>query len=548
MRFTSAAGSVLGREAVRELDARTIAGGTASLVLMERAGEALAAFVADAAASGVQLPAAGAAARLLVVAGRGNNGGDGFVVARLLAASGWHCAVALAGAQPAPGADAAFQFAEWRRAGGTVVGPGELVGILSGGAGGFDLGLDAIFGTGLARNVEGPDADLIHCMNHSGLPMIAADIPSGLCSDTGRPLGVAVRARATLAIGVAKPGLFLAEGPDFSGRIQVADIGLLDPATTDRCGVVLSHATMASSWPRLARLAHKGSRGHVLIVAGSRGKTGAAVLAARAALRAGAGLVTVASVAEVQAAVAAALPEAMTAEVAADCDGRIDRAGVAALVSAASTADAIVVGPGLGTGAGAQAAVEALIAAATPLILDADALNVVAGWSHDRRAGVFAARISAGAPPPVLTPHPGEMGRLCGQSTAEIQQKRDEIARKLAKQLGAVVVLKGAATIVSHAGRTAYNLSGNPGMASAGMGDVLSGICGALAARKTGAEAAAPGAASGGESLDPFDRACLAVFVHGAAGDHLAAQAGPGFLAGELADRVPAELARLLPR
>lgn len=540
MNLAAASASVLGREAMRELDARTIASGTPSLDLMERAGAALADALVDESFHGVALPER---PRLLVLAGRGNNGGDGLVAARLLASRRWRCTVALvhqgSAAEPAAGGDAAANLAEWRRIGGAVIDAETARRALAGGAADYDLGLDTIFGTGLVRAVEGTDSEFIETLNQSGLPIVAADIPSGLCSDTGARLGAAVRCRATLTIGAAKPGLFLGEGPDFAGRIRVADIGLLEPAAAGlaRLGVVLDARTTAGSWPRLRPLSHKGSRGHVLVVAGSAGKTGAAVLAARGALRAGAGLVTVAGVREVQAAVAAALPEAMTKHLAGDESGGLATASLPELREMVEVVDAIVAGPGLGTGQGAGVVVAELLAARRPLVLDADALNVVAAWDGDKSRRLFEARRAAGAPAPILTPHPGEMGRLVEETSTHVQQSRMLYADHVANELASVVVLKGAATIVA-CGRggghpaPAFNLSGNPGMAAAGMGDVLSGICGALAARLS----------------DPFEAAALAVYVHGAAGDRLAARTGAGFLAGELADEVPALLASRHPR
>lgn len=540
MNFQSASASVVVREAMRELDARTIAAGTPSLALMESAGQALADALADSGLHGVALSDG---PRLLVLAGRGSNGGDGFVVARLLEARGWFCTVALVGGEPSPGGDAATNLAEWRRSGGLVIGAEAASRLLRDRADEFDLALDAIFGTGLARPVEGDDAEFIHHMNQSGLPIIAADVPSGLCSDTGVPLGAAVRCRATVTLGAAKPGLFLDEGPVYCGRVRVADIELLEPAeaAVARVGVVLDGVTTAGSWPRLSPLSHKGSRGHVLIVAGSRGKTGAAVLAARGALRAGAGLVTVACVPEVQMAVSAALPEAMTRLLAQDPEGCISLAAIEGLASVAKTADSIVVGPGLGTGPGADAAVALLLEQPQPLVIDADGLNALSLWDDQRIQSLFAARTASGAPAPILTPHPGEMGRLVDATSAHVQLSRMVFSDNFAKELGAVVVLKGAATIVAdgrggspdvHGAWLAFNLSGNAGMACAGMGDVLSGVCAAIAVRV----------------IDPFEAAGLAVYVHGAAGDLLAARSGPGFLAGELADEIPAVLASRHPR
>ena len=533
MKTGTASAAVLGREAMRDLDARTIAAGTPSIELMERAGLATADFLSDPSATGIVLPAdERTPRRLLVLAGSGNNGGDGFVVARLLASRRWRCTVALIGREPRAGGDAATNLAEWRRIGGRVVDREEALALLAEGGAGFDLGLDAIFGTGLDREVRGPDAEFIHRLNQSGLPVVSVDIPSGLCCDTGNPLGVAVRARATLTIGAAKPGLFLGEGPEHAGRVRIADIGLLPPEEMDRFDFVLDGATTSGCLPRLSPMAHKGSRGHVVIVAGSRGKSGAAVLAARGALRAGAGLVTVAAVAEVQAAVAAALPEAMTQVLAATPEGELSAAGLEGLRLALAVADAVVIGPGLGTGEGADAALREAIVCPAPLVIDADGLNVLAAWPEDSRRSLFQARAASGAAAPILTPHPGEMSRLVGLPTLEVQQSRAELASRLSKSLDSVVVLKGAGTVVSWAGRSAFNTSGNAGMATGGMGDVLAGLCGALVARLG----------------DPFEAAALAVHVHGLAGDRLAESMGPGFLAGELADLLPAVLATRQPR
>jgi ADP-dependent NAD(P)H-hydrate dehydratase / NAD(P)H-hydrate epimerase len=538
---TSAAASVVSRETMRELDTRTIAAGTPSLELMERAGRALAEALQDETFHGVKLRKR---PRLLVLAGLGNNGGDGFVVARLLAEQRWRCTVAILGDEPRPDSDAAANLEEWRRLDGRIVGEAEAAVLLADGADDFDIVLDAIFGTGLERPVEGSAAKLIGQLNQTGLPVVAADISSGLSADAGTPLGIAVRCRATLTIGAAKPGLFLAEGPEYSGRVRVCDIGLLDPpaAGLQRTAIVLDASSTASSWPRLARLAHKGSRGHVLVVAGSRGKAGAAILAARGALRAGAGLVTVATVRDVQTALAVALPEAMSIHLPSEKRGVVSTGAVSQLEAVAAVCDAVVIGPGLGTGPGPDAVVTAMIASGKPLVIDADGLNVVAAWDEAKRRSVFADRASSGAPAPILTPHPGEMGRLVKLAGPRIQLSRMVFAVNLAKELGAVVVLKGAATVVANGrsageagarlGGVAFNTSGNPGMACAGMGDVLAGICGALAIRLT----------------DPFEAACLAVWCHGAAGDELERRQPAGFLASELADAMPAMLATRQPR
>ena len=528
MNFSAAASSVLGRQAMRDLDARTISPrpgwpGTPSLELMERAGLAIADVLADSGVHGVELPEC---PRLLVLAGRGNNGGDGFVVARLLAARGWRCRVALVDGEPTPGADAAVNLERWTAGGGEVLALATSLAELEEGAVRYDLGLDAIFGTGLTRALESPHLGLVENINKMGLPLVSADIPSGLSCDTGYPLGAAIRARATVAIGAAKPGLFLADGPDYAGRVRVAGIGLLPPTPSERAGDVLDANTLAGCWPRLSPLAHKGTRGHVLILAGSRGKTGAAVLAARGALRAGAGLVTVAGVAEVQAAVAHALPEAMTLLLPSAPDGTLAATAADVLSVAMRAADVLVAGPGLGDGEGTDKAVSMALDFPGPLVLDADALNIVATWKPPQRAAVFRRRAQHGAPPAVFTPHPGEMSRLADMPTRRVQESREVVAGNLAKDLSVVVLLKGAATIVTDGRTTAFNLSGNAGMACAGMGDVLAGVCGALLVRLK----------------DSREAACLAAYVHGAAGDHLARTVGVGFLASEVADAIPLAL------
>ncbi|HYB97678.1 MAG TPA: NAD(P)H-hydrate dehydratase [Candidatus Limnocylindrales bacterium] len=533
---TSAASFVLSRADVRALDEKTIASGTAGLDLMERAGEAIVQLLTDP----LRLASAGLAAaadrrRLLVLAGSGSNGGDGFVVARELTARGWQCTVAMIGREPRAGTDACTNLTRWRQLGGHVIDPSGADDAIDAAARDGMLVLDAIFGTGLDKDVTGPTADLIQHLNDARLPVLAADIPSGLCCDTGRPLGAAVRARATATIGAAKPGLFVGEGPAHAGRVYVVDIGLLPPRQVglQPVATLMDEATMAGALPLLSPMAHKGDRGHVLILAGSPGKSGAAILAARGALRAGAGLVTVATPASVQPDVAAALPEAMTRALVDDGEtGEISTGSVRALHAMLDDFDAIVAGPGLGTGPGAVEAVsEILRAAKGQVILDADALNVLSALHHEQRISLLARRPDA--PFPILTPHPGEMARLVNRSIEEVQADRLGIAINTARDLRCVLVLKGAGTIVTDGELVAINSSGNSGMACAGMGDVLAGICGAVA----------------GRILDDLDAARLAVYAHGAAGDEMARiTGGPGFLAGEVADALPAVLARLSER
>lgn len=557
-----AAASVLSRSDVRMLDSATIAAGTAALELMERAGAA----IAQALVQRRGLPRGGCSGserpRLLVLAGSGNNGGDGLVVARLLTRMHWLCTVALCAGEPRGDGEAAVNLQRWQSMGGRVIDLHAARAMLAAETPPFDVVLDALLGTGLERPVESSLADIIHHINcePSGrrpFDVVAVDIPSGLDADSGRPLGVAVRADATVALGAYKPGLFVGCGPDYAGRLLGADIGLLAPshAGLQALGLALDRRSTAGALAPPSPLAHKGSRGHVLVIAGSRGKSGAAVLCARAALRSGAGLVTLALPESQQAIAAASLAEVMTASLPEDKTGAFAEACSETMQALIESADSVVFGPGVGTGKGAAAVLRVVLAAARgPVVLDADALNLLAAAGAERR-GMLADRVSRGLGQVVLTPHPGEMARLVAKTTAEVQAARLEMAVNLAKSEGCVVVIKGAGTIVTDGSRTAFNTSGNAGMACAGMGDVLAGVVAALAAR----------------CEHTLDAACLAVYAHGVAGDLCAygsseeadsnggtgrapsaqwprlarSRVEAGFLAGEVADALPAALGRI---
>ena len=514
---------------MRELDRRTIELGTPGLTLMERAGAGIARAVS------ARFRAA-CRRGLLVLAGRGNNGGDGFVVARLLTRRGVRCTVVLLGRREELAGDARSNADRWAKARGRLIELPELDAaaekVLARELARAGVVLDAVFGTGLARPVEGTAARAIELVNaaaagtpasaatsrgrgkRSALPpsVVAIDVPSGLDADGGVPLGVAVRAHLTVTLGAMKPGLVLPAARPWIGALELVEIGLAEDAfaAVAPFGTCGDTATLAPLVPRRDTAAHKGSNGHLLIVAGAPGKTGAAVLCGRAALRGGAGLVTVACPPEALPTIAAGLPEIMTDAagrfVAAEWRGRLEGR------------DALVVGPGLGTGADTVDLVRWLVASVqSPMVLDADGLNAIAG-----DVGVL--RDAAG--PRVLTPHPGEMARLTGLATGAVQAKRIEHARALARDTGAVVVLKGSGTVVAAPdGRWSINLSGGPLLGTGGTGDVLAGLAGSLLA----------------QGLAPYDAARLAVFLHGRAGDRLAQRLGDaGLLASELADELPA--------
>jgi NAD(P)H-hydrate epimerase len=503
---------------MRALDRWTIEHGTPGPVLMERAG---------AGATRVLRARLGRSRRpVVVVCGRGNNGGDGFVIARHLRRARIPVELWLMARPEEVRGDAAGMLEAWRRARGAVedASAPERVAVLAARLANAGAVVDAIFGTGLNAPVTGVAALVIDAINASGRFVFAVDIASGLSADTGMPLGSAVRADVTATFAFAKVGHQLYPGIEHSGELHVVDIGIpeaavaaIHPQTT-----LLEPSRVGRLVKRRPRDAHKGTFGHVLLVAGSRGKTGAALLATGAAGRAGAGLVTLAVAAGLQPGLEGHVRESMTAAlsdagngVAALGDGRdVDR-----LLDGRA---AVVCGPGLGLAEETRALVAHIVERCrAPLVLDADALNAVAGTELLAERGG----------PTIVTPHPGEMARLMETDTRAVQSDRLGTARTLSKRERIVVVLKGARTIVVDPdGRAGICPTGNPGMASGGTGDVLAGVIGGLLA----------------QGLAPFEAAVLGVFAHGAAGDAVAARRGEmGLLAGDLIEELPPTFARL---
>ncbi|MBX3024413.1 NAD(P)H-hydrate dehydratase [bacterium] len=507
-------------EEMRTLDRLTIEGGTPGNVLMERAGQgATAAFLQCV----PRLRRRGA--RVLIVAGKGNNGGDGFVIARLLKKRGARVQVALLGRAAEVGGDALRNLRAYRRLRGVLVEITDDAGLarLSAMAGEVDAVVDAIFGTGLRDAVRGLPASAIEIVNTCGAPVLAVDIPSGLDADRGRPLGVAVQAEVTATFGFAKAGQVQHPGVRHCGALAVVDIGLAAAAlaAVPARAALLEAADAARLAPRRDPEVHKGDCGHVLIIAGSFGHTGAAQLAARGAGRVGAGLVTLVGPRSLYPVYAAGVLEAMT-ETLPDDDGRIrfDAARLAALVGGKS---AVVIGPGIGTHHGAAATVRWLLEeTGLPIVLDADALTIL---------GRDPAPLRAAGGRAVLTPHPGEMSRLNGGDTASVQADRIGQARRFATAHGCTLVLKGARTVIAEPGGFAWiNPTGNPGMASGGMGDVLAGAIGGLLAQR----------------LPPAEAACLGVYLHGLAADRAAADGEVGLLAGDVVEGLRPAMAALL--
>jgi NAD(P)H-hydrate epimerase len=496
---------------MRAIDRAAIdACGVPSLTLMERAGRA----VADAA-----LALAGPRGRMVVVAGAGNNGGDGYVAARLArGASREARVVALVPAGSlSPDARAVREGAE--QAGVTVqdvADPPPLE------AGVGDVVVDAVFGTGLSRAPEGPFARAIARIEEArvaGARVLAVDVPSGLSADTGRPLGPCVRADRTVTFAFQKRGLVLHPGPSYAGEVTVADIGI--PAEAARHVPVgcelLTEVEARLLVPQRAPDAHKGNAGRLVVLAGSAGKTGAAHLALTGALRGGAGLVTLAARADALPLALVGRPEAMS--VALPGDGPLVRADLGALLAAAKGADALAAGPGIPRGPETGELLRAWVERARiPAVLDADALNALAEQPE------LVAGLAGLGVPIVLTPHPGEMARLCGTTIEAVQADRIAIAADRARAWNAIVVLKGAGTVVAAPGVPPSVIpTGNPGLATGGTGDVLAGLTGALLA--------------GG--LPPFDAARAAAWVHGRAGDLAARRFGMrGLVAGDLGEAI----------
>jgi NAD(P)H-hydrate epimerase len=495
---------------MREIDRTAIeVYGIPSLTLMDRAGRA----VAEAA-----LELAGAKGRVVVVCGGGNNGGDGYVAARLLRGAGRDARVlALVPAERlSPDARAVREQAQ--RAGVPIDEVGELAGV---DAGVGDVVVDAIFGTGLARPPEGAFAGAIarvETARVAGARVLAVDVPSGLSADTGRPLGPCVRADRTVTFGFQKRGLVLFPGAAYAGEVSVADIGI-PPEAARRVPIgceLVSDVEARFLVPARAPDAHKGDAGRLLVVAGAPGKTGAAHLALTGALRGGAGLVTLAARAEVLPFALSGRPEAMSAVL--PGDGPLGRADLQVLLALAREADALAIGPGIPRGPETAELLLALLARAKkPAVVDADGLNALA----EATAGLPELGI-----PLLLTPHPGEMARLCGTTVEEVQADRIGLAAAKAKAWGATVVLKGARTVIADPeGPPAVISAGNPGLATGGTGDVLAGLCGALLA------AGLPPAAAGR----------VGAHVHGRAGDLVARRLGErGLLAGDLGEAIGA--------
>jgi NAD(P)H-hydrate epimerase len=464
--------------------------------------------------------------RITIICGKGNNAGDGFVVARLLAQKRVIIQVVTL-AKPADlSRDARVMHNRLVRIAKknvlrTADDPNRMHDVLSS----SDLIVDAILGTGLSSAVSGLYEGVIQTLNTAGRPVVSVDIPSGLHADTGSALGTTVRADLTVTFGLPKIGLYIGQGIDHAGIVHVADIGI-PAAMVDQVEsriLLLTRDDAQAVVPPRKPSSHKGTYGHAGIIAGSIGKTGAAAMAAKAALRVGAGLVTVAIPSSVNDTLEAKLLEAMTIPMPETKARTLARSSLDRLLTFARTRTAIAIGPGLTTHPETVDLIQELVKRVDkPCVLDADAINALAGKASLLTESKF---------PPILTPHPGEMSRLeIDSSPQSVNADRIGVASRFARERGVLVVLKGARTIIARPdGMTAVCPTGNPGMATAGTGDVLTGMIAGLLA----------------QGLSQWDAACTGTYLHGLAGDLTAATVGQAAMtAGDLIEHIPKAFAQ----
>lgn len=465
--------------------------------------------------------------RIVILAGKGNNGGDGLALGRHLVNRGAEVKVFICGDPAELKPDSLLNFRLLKGLGAAifqVCGETELrafkLALMT-----CDLAVDALYGTGFRGALPPVQESYVQALNESGKPVIAVDIPSGLEADTGKIYKDAVRAKVTVTFGLPKLGHFLGRGPEYSGRVQVDKISI--PETILDAPQVQTHILtdqkVAGYIPPRAIDGHKGTHGLGIIVGGSSGMTGALALAARALLRSGAGLVQMVTGASIAAQVDSLLLEGTTIALSESSPGVLAPESVGRIQEALLRAKAMAVGPGLGKAEGMFDFLATLVGNCNkPLVLDADALNILA---LDLKV------LEKAQAPVILTPHPAEMARLTGLTVNEVVSNRLELALAKAVEWNVFLVLKGSTTlIVSPTGEVFLNPTGNPILGTGGTGDVLTGcITGFLA-----------------QGVPPLKAACLGVYCHGLAGDILAAEMGPrGALAGQVADALPRALKQI---
>ena len=510
---------ILDAESMRQVDRAAIENfGIPSLVLMENAAIGLADAVGD------SYPDAISAS---IFCGPGNNGGDGLALARHLSVRGYHVDICLFTASGSLSGDLQAQFNICQNQGLLIreIGSEDDIHDAVSVASRMDIVVDALFGIGLSRPLEGQFASIVEALNRLPVPILAVDLPSGLSGSRGDIPGPHIRADLTVTFAAPKLAHVFSPAAEAVGEVVVTDLGI-PPELVERAAgdlnLLVGRELQDLLFPRPLS-AHKGDFGHVILVAGSIGKAGAAILAARSAVRSGAGLVTVAVPESIVQTVDGGSLESMTLPLPCGEDGGLTELAAARIEEFSADKDVLAVGPGLGLSASTTHTVQGLITHSTlPLVLDADGLNAVGGRLEilrDRTAET------------ILTPHPGELGRLLGVSAVEVENSRLEITREAAKKTGSIVVLKGHRTLIADSEAGVFvNPTGNPAMASGGSGDVLTGMVAALL----------------GQGLSALDAARLGVYLHGSAGDLVArGEFSIGLTASDLVTAIPEAFERL---
>jgi len=496
----------------RNIDKRAIRDfGIPGLVLMENAASAVMAEME-------QFFDGLAGVKIGIVCGKGNNGGDGLALARRLRIRGITVRVALLASFGAVKSEAKVNLTILRKMDVEIL-QNATVRSLADLISWSDILVDAMLGVGLSSPLKGLYARAVDMINTAGRPVVAIDLPTGVEADTGSILGAAVKADLTVTMALLKRGLVLYPGAEYAGAVRIADIGIprevieKEPVSVS----LLDHGAVWGVVSNRVPDAHKGDFGHLMVVAGSPGKAGAAVMTAKGALRTGAGLVSVATPNSLVPIIQSGIPEAMCVPSAESIEGTLGLGAEEELLKAVQKMSACALGPGLSTHYETVQAVLNFVQRITvPVVIDADGLNAFAGFTDILR------KTKASL---IVTPHPGEMGRLLGISSAEVQKDRIGVASSFAKKHNLTVVLKGAATIVATPSGWVYvNTTGNPGMASGGTGDALTGMIGSFLAQGYGASQAA----------------CLGVYLHGLAGDLAAKEKGEmAMIAGDLIEKIP---------
>ncbi len=507
-----------------------------SLLLMENAGRAVAEEARCLLIERKIFPG-----RILVFAGKGNNGGDGFAAARHLQQMGCDVKVILLADPDALKGDAAVNMSIWKNLGALIRFGEERTELIIDMLETCDLVIDAVFGSGFHGKVEGDAEICIEAINNSGLPVLAVDVPSGLDISRGTAGGTCIRAVSTVTFALPKFGLYMEQARRFAGSVSIADISIPDKLKDDIPEIyrIIDDEFADNLFPRRQADAHKGSCGEVLVVAGSRSMSGAAILCAYSCLRAGAGLVRLAVPQSVQPLICGQVPEIIIIPLNETANGTIAPQAVSQLHNYLTDADAVALGPGIGRDKEtADFLTEFLPLLRVPCVIDADALNIISDDPQSFAEGRYSEEQRRQF---IMTPHPGELSRLLQCSVQQIREDRLKALQDAMEKYSAVIVLKGAGTLVgerrcgaSGSGDSdekgylfSVNTSGNAGMATAGSGDVLTGIIAALCA----------------QNLEAYDAAGLGVYLHGLAGDLAAEDLGKtGMMAGDIIDYLPAAM------